>query len=327
VKRHKARRLAIFNHKGGVGKTTLTINIASAIAHRGKNVLLVDSDPQCNLTSYLIEASVVDDMLDNSNTDRGRTVWSGVKPVAEAYGQVRGVRPLPTSIENVSLLPGDILLSQYEQDLHNSWGECFQRRVKGFRGVSALSALVDSIAKAHDIDFVFYDSGPNIGPLNRTILLDCDAFIIPAACDGFSIQAFRTLGRVLHDWITDWRTVLKLAPDEIYLLPGAPRFIGHVVQRFREYRKQPASSYRRFLPKIERHISSDVINVLSAVSPELTPIPAPDARLGLVKDFGRRAVEAQDAGRPVWDVGNPDEQREAFQIFIEIADLIVERAK
>ncbi|MYB36323.1 MAG: ParA family protein [Gammaproteobacteria bacterium] len=47
-------RITIFNHKGGVGKTTLTVNIASAIAAQGKSVLLVDSDPQCNLTSYLL---------------------------------------------------------------------------------------------------------------------------------------------------------------------------------------------------------------------------------------------------------------------------------
>jgi cellulose biosynthesis protein BcsQ len=48
-------RVAIFNHKGGVGKTTLTVNVAAALVSFGSRVLLVDSDPQCNLTAYLVE--------------------------------------------------------------------------------------------------------------------------------------------------------------------------------------------------------------------------------------------------------------------------------
>jgi cellulose biosynthesis protein BcsQ len=325
IKRHKSKRIAVFNHKGGVGKTTLTVNIAAALARLGKRVLLIDSDPQCNLTSYLIDPTVVDDYLDASESANGRTVWSAIRPVAEGNGEVKDIKPIETPVPKLFLVPGDIVLSKYEQDLHTSWGECFQRRVRGFRGVSALSVLANSVSASYEIDFVFYDSGPNIGPLNRSILLDCDFFIVPAACDGFSVRAFRTLGRTLYDWIKDWSMAAALAPDDVYLLPGRPVFIGHIIQRFREYAEQPAAAYRAFIPRIERGISSEIVNVLREFNKSLAPLPSTQYKLGQIKDFGRLAPQAQLQGVPIWSVGNADESENAWQLFKAVAQSIIER--
>jgi len=323
--RHKSKRIAVFNHKGGVGKTTLTVNIAAALAGLGKTVLLIDSDPQCNLTSYLIDPEVVDDMLDSSESANGRTLWSAVRPFAEGDGQVKIVDPIETPISNLFLIPGDIALSKYEQDLHTSWGECFQRRVRGFRGISALSLLANTVSKRKNADFVFYDSGPNIGPLNRSILLDCDYFVVPATCDGFSVRAFRTLGRTLYDWIKDWRMALSLAPDDVYLLPGQPVFIGHIIQRFREWAEQPAAAYQSFIPRIERGITSDIVNILRQLDKSLAPLPSTQYKLGQIKDFGRLAPEAQISGLPIWQVGNAAESERAWDLFKNVAEKIIER--
>jgi cellulose biosynthesis protein BcsQ len=324
-KRHRAKRIAIFNHKGGVGKTTLTVNVAAALARLGKRVLLIDSDPQCNLTSYLIAPEVVDDMLDSSETEEGGTLWSAVRPVAEGTADVKIVDPIETHLSNLFLIPGDIALSKYEQDLHSSWSDCFQRRIKGFRGVSALSTLANAVSGGSAIDFVFYDSGPNIGPLNRSILLDCDYFIVPAACDGFSVRAFRTLGRTLYDWIRDWDMALKLAPDDVYLLPGRPVYAGHIIQRFREWAEQPAAAYQSFIPKIERGITSDVVNVLRDLDKSLAPLPSTQYKLGQIKDFGRLAPQAQIEGVPLWHVGNAAESERAWTLFRGVAEKIIER--
>ncbi len=323
--RHPAKRIAIFNHKGGVGKTTLTVNVADALAGQGKRVLLVDSDPQCNLTSYLVEESVVDDLLDNSDSPHGRTIWSGVKPVVDGLGHVKEVTPIEW-MTNISLLPGDIQLSEFELELGQFWNECFQRKQKGFRGTTALSSIVDNTCRAISADFVFYDAGPNIGSLNRVILLDCDYFIIPAACDLFSIRALKTLGHTLSTWVTDWQTIADLAPESTYLLPGGPKFLGYIPQRFRIYRGGLSSDYARYLPKIEHGISSDVIEVLRRTNPLLVPPTSTGNQLGQIKDFGSLAAASQIQGVPIKNVqaGTPDQREVARADFAEIASNIIQ---
>jgi cellulose biosynthesis protein BcsQ len=321
--RASAQRVTIFSHKGGVGKTTLTVNIAAALADQNKRILLVDSDPQCNLTSYLVEENVVDGMLDESDGPKGVTLWSALKPVAEGVGGINVVQPLER-LRNVYLLPGDIRLSEFEQELTTFWSDCYQRKPKGFRGATALSLLVNEIAEAYSIDYVFYDAGPNIGPLNRVVLLDCDSFIIPAGCDLFSIRALKTLGHTLVKWIREWETIVELAPDNMYLLPGTPAFIGYIPQRFRVYGAKPALDYAKYLPRIEKQIQSDIVALLGAIDPALVVAPT---QLGQIKDFGSLAAASQREGLPIYNTStaNADQRSEAHTSFESVAKKIIER--
>jgi cellulose biosynthesis protein BcsQ len=323
--RYRATRIAIFNHKGGVGKTTLTVNIAAALADAGKSVLLVDSDPQCNLTAYLVQEDVVDSLLDNSDSDEGGTLWSALKPIAEATGGVRTITPIER-LPNVYLIPGDIRMSEFEEELVLLWNDCYQRKPKGLRGTTALSSLVNKIAAEFEIDYVFYDAGPNIGPLNRIILLDSDYLIVPAACDLFSIRALKTLGHTLANWITEWQTVVELAPDDVYLLPGMPKFLGYIPQRFRVYGGQPSSDYARYLPRIERQIQSDIVTVLQRVDPSLI---SSAAQLGQIKDFASLAAASQGSGQPLKDTltGTQQQRDDARETFAAVARKIIERTE
>ena len=326
-KRHKAVRIALFSHKGGVGKTTLTVNIADAIAALNKNVLLVDSDPQCNLTSYLTQADVVDKWLDESDSDDGRTIWTALKPVVEATGDPRYIDPVERS-KNIFLLPGDVRLSEFEQDLNQQWSECIERKLRGFKGTSALSSVVNQLSAKLNIDYVFYDVGPNIGPLNRVILLDCDYFIIPAACDLFSRRALKTLGHTLDNWIRNWATISDLAPDNVPLLLGAPKFLGYVLQRFRMYGGEITNNFSSFVSPLEKAISSDIVTVLRRIDPALATGTMNLHRLGRVKDFSSLASMAQVQGVPFRSVnGVSDALRlDASIAFEEIAKKIVQRS-
>ena len=325
----KPLRLTIFNHKGGVGKTTLTVNIAAALARQGKRVLLVDSDPQCNLTAYIFADDVVDDLLDNSEEPSGRTIWSAVRPVYEEIGEVSHLDPMPTPVSGVDLIPGDIRMSQFEESLADSWTSCFKRKLGGFRAITAVSALVQAVIDQDEYDFVFYDTGPNIGSLNRILLLDSDFFIVPVACDLFSTRALSTLGQTLKRWFLDWRTIQALAPDRIYLLPGTPRFMGYIPQRFKTYGQAMASVPAGFLPRVQKRIYADVMSILRKVDPSLTRGTASEARLGQVKDFATTAQKAQEQGVPIWQVqdGNEQHKTEALTAFRAIAKAIIARSR
>ena len=323
----EAIRLALFNHKGGVGKTTLTINAAFAMATLGKRVLLVDSDPQCNLTAYLVEESVVNDLLDQSDKPTGQTLWSAVKPVVDGLGEAREVEALDVG-KGIYLLPGDVRLAEFEQELHSLWADCFQRKARGFRGVAALSSVVARVARKHRIDFIFYDSGPNIGALNRVILLDCDCFAVPAACDLFSLRAITTLGHTLAKWIKDWEAILNLYPPTTGALHGKPKLLGFIPQRFRPYRGLPSSQYAKFIPQLERRIQSDVVAVLRKIDSTLVPEVAIPLRIGDVKDFSGLATTSQVEGVSIPEVStaNDAQQAEARAVFSALASALIKRA-
>lgn len=325
TKRHKATRISIFNHKGGVGKTTLTINIATALASLGNRVLIVDSDPQCNSTAYFVPDELLDEMLENSDGDDGRTLWSAVRPVTEGIGDVKKIELIETGTDGVFLMPGDIQLSFFELELNQYWTECLQRRLRGFRGTSAISRLVNNLCHEQKFNFVFYDSGPNIGPLNRVVMLDSDFFIVPAACDEFSIRALKTLGRTLAGWITEWRTIVDLAPENAYLLPGLPRFLGYIPQRFRIYGGKPTSEFAVFLPKLEKQISADIVKVLQRIDPALVVDKSSSLRLGMVPDFSGSASTAQRMGLPIQLAGSGAQAKAAHDAFIPIAKKIIRR--
>lgn len=326
MSRHKALRLAIFNHKGGVGKTTLAVNIAAALAEIGKKVLLVDSDPQCNLTSYLVEDSVVDDLLDESDGPQGQTIWSGLKPIVDTTGNFKTISTIEPST-NLYLLPGDISLSAFESELADYWGACFQRKTRGFIGTTALSELTNVCASEKNVDFVFYDTGPNIGPLNRIILLDCDYFIVPGACDLFSVRALKTLGRSLCSWIVDLQSIMTLAPDNIPFLPGNPKFLGYIPQRFRVYGQVMARKHAYYFGKFQKQLHSDLITPLREIDKTLSVSSASTSNLGQVKDFATLVQLAQELGVPLWKAkgGNDALKIQARNVFTKIANSIISR--
>lgn len=321
----KPVRITLFNHKGGVGKTTLTANIAFALAEMGKSVLLVDSDPQCNLTSYLLTDDIVDNLLTESSESDGQTIWSAVYPIVDNTGPGRLVEPF--AVGDLKLLPGDIKLSEFEEFLYDSWTDSLKRRRGALRAITSISTLVSQIHSQSSLDYVFYDTGPNIGALNRVLLLDSDFFIVPVACDLYSVRALATLGQTLSKWLREAETIANIAPDGVDLLPSAPTFLGYIPQRFKIYGQEMTTQAVDYLREIKGRIHTDVSNVLRKHDRNLAPKLSNNPQLGEIKDMSSLVLSGQREGVSVWECssGTPAQRNKAKRDFRAIANC-VERA-
>lgn len=332
------QKLTLFNHKGGVGKTTLSINLAAAIADLGYSTLLVDVDPQCNLSSFFLEEEDLDNLLGESSEEEieDGTIWSSIKPVVRGRGGIKNVN-LMSIKENLYLLPGDVLLCEYEEELSSAWTDSFARKPRGYDVTCALADSVNSHAQEIQADVVIYDCGPNVGALNRVVLLDSDFFITPVAADLFSLRALTTVGQAIARWVKNWETISSIASnsEKNRLLKGLPSYLGYITTAFKV-----SSGARKALPhehwenKIAPRVVNRVVNPLTNVSKKLVANSRSGSRvnkIGDVKHFHSLAASAQEHGCAIGSLrgrvnpGNNQKIDEICQEFKSLAKKVLKR--
>lgn len=325
------KKLTLFNHKGGVGKTTLTVNLADAFTDLGYRVLLVDADPQCNLTSFYLSEKVIDDLLGDSDDEGGATIWSAIRPVVRGKGGIKDIDLIEVDTR-IFLAPGDVLLADYEEELPDAWTNSFARKTRGYDVTCALSHAVKGWAEKCKADIVIYDVGPNVGPLNRSILLDVDFFATPVAADLFSLRALSTVGRSLAKWITDWKTVRGLASsfDKKDLLKGSPIYLGYVTSAYKISSGRIATAPHEYWEKfIAPRVRDKIVSDLRAVDPNL--VPPGSNKVGGIKNFHSLAPQAQSLGIAIGKLrghvnsGYYAQVDEAEAEFVRLADEFLRR--
>lgn len=200
------KTLTLFNNKGGVGKTTLTVNLAAylSIKHE-KKVLVLDADPQANSTQLVIPPEKWEELYPEvfQEGQSNHTVKTLFDPM------ILGDRTINTDITfqdrnqhsfSFDLIPGDPSLSRVEDILSGAWEETKSGSPGGIRTTNWLNILKDD-ASTRDYDFLIIDVGPSLGALNRSILLNSDFIITPMGSDIFSLMGIKNIA----EWITDWR--------------------------------------------------------------------------------------------------------------------------
>lgn len=245
--------LSVFNNKGGVGKTTLTFHLAHALAELGHKVLVVDLDPQCNLTITFLPEERIGEIwgAEDEFIDVGfeaakvhmseqafehlcscpRTVHFLLKPTEEGTGALQELPPPVEISDNLHLIPGRLTLHMFEEALARRWSEAFVGQPLAIRTLSEIRRLITQYAEKHGYDYAIIDTSPSLGQLNKTILTTVDAFLVPCAPDLFSVYGIRNIGNSLARWRQELTTLYTLIPVD--RRPFLPRefvgFLGYTV--------------------------------------------------------------------------------------------------
>lgn len=164
--------IAITNQKGGVGKTTSSVNISACLAEENKRVLLVDLDPQGNSTS-------------------GIGLKAGDKTIYEALMHDMDIKDCVTDtcIEKFKILPADIRLSGAEAELVDMENREY-----------FLKTVIESLK--NEFDYIIIDCPPSLGLLTINALSAADSVIIPIQCEYYALEGvtslIKTITRVTH---------------------------------------------------------------------------------------------------------------------------------
>jgi cellulose biosynthesis protein BcsQ len=304
--------ICLFNHKGGVSKTTTTFNLGWMMAQMGKRVLLADFDPQCNLTGMVMAFKSVDD-LDNFYIESPpNNVKDGLAPAFESQPRmIEGADCVEVKgNDNLFLLPGHIGLSEYEttlgiaQELSGSLPTL--RNLPG-----SIRFLLEATAKKIKADYVLVDMSPSLGPINQNLLTTSDFFIVPLHPDYFSSMALSSLAKVLPRWIKWARAaydidVLKTA-DYPFPNPGC-QFIGSVIQKYRPRSNKASTAFQHWIDQLGEGLKATLIPALERA--EMVSTKNYHKRTGLeawkplmeVPDFNSLIALSQEHQVPVYSL-------------------------
>ena len=220
--------ISLVNQKGGVGKTTTSINLSASLAVEGKRILLIDLDPQGNATTGVgfnkgdIDKSVYDVFSDNAT----------IKEVI-----------LKTKFKNLDILPSSLQLAGIDIELMERGREdpSFQ---KAFQFKNRLDECIN------DYDFIIVDCPPSLGLITTNALAASDSVIIPVQCEFFALEGITQLLNAIMLTKKKLNPNLKLEGVLLTMFDSKTNLSIEVIEEIRSYFKEKV--YTTIIPRLIR---------------------------------------------------------------------------
>ncbi len=323
------KTIAFFNNKGGVGKTSLVYHLAWMYAELGLNVVAADLDPQANLTSMFLAEERLEELWPDG--DHPDTVFGAIRPILEGTGDV--TPPHVEAVdERVGLVVGDLALATSEDELNSQWSKCLDRHARAFRVMSAFWRILEAASHEREASLVLVDVGPNLGAVNRAVLIAAHHVVIPLAPDLYSLQGLKNLGPTLRRWREEWGERQPRNPVEGLSLPtGAMDPAGYVVMQHGVRLSKAVKAYDRWMARIPEVYRTAVLDRAMGEAP---PKVQDDAEcLAALKHYRSLMPLAQEARKPMFLLraadgalgGHANAVQDCYKDFRELAQRIAHR--
>lgn len=339
------KRIALFNHKGGVSKTTTTFNLGWMLASKGYKVILVDTDPQSNLTGVVMGYKGPSELERFYQADGNRNLKAGLAPAFESKPvPMEPVNCIPVSGQDgLFLLPSHIGLSEYEVTL--GIAQELSGSIQALQNLpGSISVLLQKTAKEFNADYILIDMNPSLSSFNRNLLMTSDYFIVPTNPDFFCVMAIDSLCKVLPNWRA-WgkkASSLDILKNAVYPFPEViPKFLGTIIQNYRPRGGAPARSFQKWINTINDKVSEQLVSTLTEVEMVLpagkyAKIESDGYCLATIANFNSLIAKSQENQTPVFALTpgqlkrkgavlkqDIEKQREFEHAFSDLAEKIV----
>ncbi len=321
------KSIAVFNNKGGVGKTTLTYHLGCALAELGHKTLLVDLDPQSNLTLFgldpeklhdiwQIEDAFIDDFVDARHQESSnfkniasdvRSIHFLLKPTEDGADPPEFLAKPLELYNNLEMIPGRLSIHTYEDKIASRWSDVYGGDPLAIRTVTQIRNFCEMYAEEYSYDYVVIDTSPSLGILNKVIISTVDGFLIPCMPDMFSLYGIQNIGKSLKSWKRDFDTIFTLLSDAklSYFPKNFVSFLGFTIFNARKYTSssdwrlaKAHQNYAEQIPAtIQKYIDADHRKHLTEAQLE-----DPVGGTAIMHSYSTFPNMAQKYRTPIWKV-------------------------
>ena len=255
------------------------------------------------------------------------TIYSVVRPLSIGKGYTDEIRPRYAKDFGVDILVGDPRLALMEDLLARDWGTAIAGEIRGLRTTFLFAHL---LSLCSNYDYVFFDMGPSLGSINRSVLLASSFFVSPMSIDIFSLRAIENITLSL----TEWRRLFTLGiersqdPDDItaFHQQWRLRFAGYVMQQYiaktKSGERRAVHAYERIMRRIPSVIKTEYIEKFQPGMPNIS------YNLGTVPNLYSLIPMSQTSHKPIFALRARDGVRgahftkvkDSLEIFRNIAD-------